>query len=86
MNYQTILTTSCTDSTSCFSKRAIVQQYASTILMKKIFFLQGTVYSIHMFISMQSDISSSVVRIPNTEYGKRNYIFRWEFMLILICD
>ena len=24
--------------------------------------------------------------IPNTEYGKRNYIFRWEFMLILICD
>ena len=44
-----------------------------------------------MFLSMRSDISSSVVRISNTEYGftkysKRNYIFQWEFMLILICD
>ena len=75
MNYQTILTTSCTDFTGCFSKRAIVQQYTSTILMEKIFLLQGTLYSIHMFISMRSDISSSVVRIPNTEYSKRNYIF-----------
>ena len=42
MNYQTILTTSCTDFTGCFSKRAIVQQYTSTILMEKIFLLQGT--------------------------------------------
>ena len=38
MTYQTILTTSCTDFTGCFfSKRAIVEQYTSTILMKKNF-------------------------------------------------
>ena len=92
MTYKIILTTSCTDFTGCFfSKRAIVQQYTSTILMKKIFLLRGTLYSIHMFLSMRSNISSTVVRIPNTEYGfteysKRNYIFRWTFMLILICD
>ena len=93
MNNQTILTTSCTDFTGCFSKRpksAIVQQYTSTILIKKIILLLGNSYSIHMLISMRSDISS-VVRIPNaeygfTEYGKRNYIFRWEFMLISISD
>ena len=28
-----------------------------------------------MFISMRSDISSSVVRIPNTEYGKKKLHF-----------
>ena len=70
-----------------FSKRAIVQQYTSTILIKKkILALRNIIFDSYMFLSMRSDISSSVVRIPNTEYGKWNYIFRWEFMLILICD
>ena len=50
-----------------------------------------------MFLSMLGDISSAEFRTEEAEFlrifkqlrdlnGKRIYIFRWEFMLISICD
>ena len=68
MNYQTILTTSCTDFTGCFSKRAIVQQYTSTILMEKKFLAsRNIIFHSYVYINAEHSKKKAFLQMSKTD-------------------